>query len=334
MRSANSNHERARLAANTPRNAKRPRVPASLLTVAFAAVAVVVTACGSSGTASGGATSSASSSAAASLPSSDAAVSALVPAAIRKSGTLVIASDATYAPMEFVATDGHTIIGADADLSHALAAVMGLTPKLENIPFDSIIPGLAAKRYDLGVSSFGETAEREKVVDFVSYAKAGQLFYVLADGGPSITNMNQLCGQSMAVEAGTVEQSEAQLQSSQCTKQGKGGVTIHVYGTQTAANLAVSSGRAKIGFADSPVTAYVVAQSNGKFRISGKGLLLYPGVYAIAIPKGSGMTKAVLAAVQATMKDGTYAKIFRKWGLASSIISNPQINGSANLLSP
>lgn len=288
-------------------------------------------ACGSSGTTSG---SAASPGTAVGLPSVNAAVRALVPAAIRQSGTLVIATDATYAPMEFIAADGHTIIGADADLSHALVAVMGLHAKLENIPFDSIIPGLAAKRYDLGISSFGETAAREKVVDFVSYAKAGQLFYVLANGGPSITTLSQLCGQSLAVEAGTVELSEAQLQNSHCKAAGKPGVTIDVYGTQTAANLAVSSGRAKIGFADSPVVAYIVAQSHGKFRISGKGLLLFPGVYAIAIPKGSGMAKAVLVAVKAVMKDGIYAKIFNKWRLRASIINNPQINGKANLLSP
>ena len=50
---------------------------------------------------------------------------------------------------------------------------------------------------------------------------------------------------------------------------------------------------------------------------------------ALAIAKGNGLDKAVLAALKDLMQDGTYQSIFQKWGLPSeAMISNPKINGA------
>ena len=75
--------------------------------------------------------------------------------------------------------------------------------------------------------------------------------------------MADLCGKTVAVEKGTVEQEEAEAQSKKCTKEGKKAVTVLVFPGQNAVNLAVSSGRAELGMADSPVVAYQIKQSNG-----------------------------------------------------------------------
>src|SRR5206468_4933279 len=96
----------------------------------------------------------------------DKSIAAQVPSSVKSGGTLTVAADATYAPDEFIASDGHTVIGMDADMAKALGQAMGLTPQVKNATFDSIIPGLAANKYDLGMSSFTITKEREKTVDF------------------------------------------------------------------------------------------------------------------------------------------------------------------------
>ncbi|MDQ6606729.1 MAG: transporter substrate-binding domain-containing protein, partial [Actinomycetota bacterium] len=87
-----------------------------------------------------------------------------MPAAIKSKGTLTVAADASYAPNEFFASDGHTVIGMDADLTKALGALMGLKTSVVNVTFDSIIPGLASNKYDIGASSFTDTKVREKTV--------------------------------------------------------------------------------------------------------------------------------------------------------------------------
>src|SRR5262249_28728325 len=211
-------------------------------------------------------------------------VAAEVPAAY-KGKTLVVAADATYAPMELVGSNGKTVVGVDADRAQAIASAMGLKANVVNATFDTIIPGLSAHKYDLGMSAFTDTKARQKVVDFVTYFLAGTSFYVNAQGGPTIGSLADLCGHTVSVERGTTEATDATTQDAKCKKEGKPGVTVNVYPDQNEANLALSSGRAQVGMADSPVAAYIVKQSNGRFKVVGKAYGSAP--YGIAIPKGT-----------------------------------------------
>jgi polar amino acid transport system substrate-binding protein len=278
--------------------------------------------CGSSST------SSSSTTAASTTPSSGsvASIAAEVPAAIKSKGTLTVASDATYAPNEFIAPDGHTVIGMDADLMQALGAVMGLKVNIVNATFDTIIPGLASGKYDLGASSFTDTKEREKTVDFVDYFNAGISFYAKASASPGVKTVADLCGKTVSVEKGTTEQEEATAQSGKCTKAGKKAVTVLTYPDQNGANLAISSGRAEIGMADSPVAAYQVKQSGGQFKLVGETYGTAP--YGLAIPKGTGMTTPVLSALKELIANGKYAQILAKWGLQAGALTTPSINGA------
>jgi len=261
-------------------------------------------------------------------PAKNPKIAAEVPQSIQAKGTLTVASDATYAPMEFVATNGHTVVGVDADLAQAIGSVLGLKLKVVNATFDTIIPGLQSGKYDLGMSAFTDTKARQKVVDFVTYFSAGTSFYVKASGGPSIQTLADLCGKTVSVENGTTEQTDATAQDAKCKKAGKPGVKVSAFPDQNAANLAIASGRAQVGMADSPVAAYIVKQSKGQFKLSGKAYGTAP--YGIAIPKGNGMAKPVLEAVKLLMKNGTYKSILAKWGAQGGAISNPQINGATS----
>lgn len=256
----------------------------------------------------------------------NAKIAAEVPAKIKSKGTLVVAADATYAPNEFIGSNGHTVMGMDADLAQALVGVLGLKAKIVNASFATIIPGLSSGKYDLGMSSFTDTKDREKVVDFVTYFSAGTSFYVQTSGGPTINTLADLCGHSVGVESGTTQATDSTAQNAKCKKEGKAGVTVHVYPDQNAANLSVSSGRAQVGMADSPVAAYIVKQSNGKFKLTGKSYNTAP--YGIAIPKGNGMAKPILDALKTLMTDGRYKAILTKWNIQAGAITNPKINGA------
>ena len=258
----------------------------------------------------------------------DPTIAAAVPADIKSGGTVTVAADATYAPDEFIAPDGKTVIGADADLAKAIGQVMGLKAEVQDAPFDSIIPGIDAGKYNLGMSSFTDTKEREKVVDFVTYLTAGTSFFVSADNGPDIASLDALCGHSVAVEKGTTQQEDATAQNEKCTKAGNGGVDVQVYPDQTEVNLTVVSGRAEVGMADSPVADYAVVQSDGKLKLTGGSYANEP--YGIAMAKDSGMQQPVLDAVKAIMADGTYDKILEYWGLKDGAIDNPVIDGAVS----
>lgn len=253
-------------------------------------------------------------------PAASSTLASLVPAAVKSKGTLTIALDATYPPDESIAADGHTIEGFDVDFIKAVAAKLGLKANLVNVTFDSIIPRIQSGQYDVGMSSFTDTKAREKTVDFVTYFQAGEGFYVKAGSSKTFTGLDSLCNAKVAVENGTTELDDANAQAKKCK------VTVLAFADQNQANLAVSSGRADVGFADSQVAGYIVKQSNGQFQVSGQAFAVAP--YGIALPKGNGMAAAVQAAVKAMIADGSYTQILTKWGVQDGAITEPVINGA------
>ena len=294
--------------------------------------AAVIVGCGSSSSSSSSSSSATSSGTGSSSSSSgaNASVAALVPSSIKSKGSMTVAADASYAPNEFIGSDGHTVVGMDADLSQALAQLMGVKANILNATFATIIPGLAAGKYDMGASSFTDTKARQKVVNFVDYFKAGTSFFTKSSGGAAVTGLSSLCGKSVSVESGTTEETDAKAQSVKCKATGKPAVTVLVFPTQSAANLALSSGRAQVSMADSPVAAYQVKQSHGAFKLVGATYGTAP--YGLAIPKNSTLDKAVLAGVKELMSNGTYSKILAKWGVQSGAIpaSEVKINGATS----
>jgi polar amino acid transport system substrate-binding protein len=256
--------------------------------------------------------------------STNASIAAQVPAAIKSKGTLIVGTEAQYAPNEFIASDGHTVIGMDPDMVKAIAAVLGLKAQMVNSTFEAIIPGLSAGRYDVGASSFTDTKEREKTVDFVTYLSVGQAFLTKANGGPTPNTLADLCGLTVAVEKGTVEFEEAEKQNKKCKEAGKP-IKLLVFPGQNDANLALSSGRAEVDYADSPIIAYQVRKLGVSVRSSPT---FGAAPYGLALPKGNGMAKPVLEALKVLMANGTYAAILKRWELQSAAISNPVINGA------
>jgi len=254
---------------------------------------------------------------------------ALVPAAIAKKGTVTVAADATYAPNEFIASNGHTVIGMDADLANAIFPLLGLKANLVNATFSTIIPGLTSGKFDVGMSSFTDTKAREKQVNFVDYFEAGTSFFEKVTGGPKVTNLASICGLKVAVESGTTEQSDATGQEAKCKAAHKTPDTVLPYPTQSEANLALSSGRAQVGMADSPVAAYQVKQSKGEFKLVGQSYGVSP--YGIAVPKSDGtLDKAILVALEDLEANGKYIAILKKWGIQSGADTHPALNGATS----
>src|SRR5438874_6091624 len=207
--------------------------PGRVLAVGLAALTLVLGACAKSTGAKAGAFG----------VTKDATIAAELPAAVVSSGTLKVATDASYAPDEFFDTDNKTIIGMDIDLMNAIAGVLGLKFTYTNVKFATIIPALAAGRFDFSVSSFTDNKDREKTVDFVDYFQAGASIFVKADSTDTFTTLDQLCGKAVSVEKGTTELDDATAGSAKCVKDGKPKMTVLSFDDQNQTNLAVGSGR-------------------------------------------------------------------------------------------
>ena len=303
--------------------------------LALATLAVAASACSSNSSSSTTTTGASTTTTAPPIPTTviptqpaNSAIAATVPASVHSAGTLTVAMDATYPPNEFIAPDGSTIVGMDADLANAITQTLGLSAKLVNATFDTIIPGLASGKYGMGASSFTDTKARQAKVDFVDYFSAGESFYVKSGSTLNFTDITVICGHSIAVESGTTEETDAKTQAAKCVAAGKPKASVLTFSTQTEANVAVSSGRADAGFADSPVAAYIVATSNGVFQNSGPPLGVAP--YGLALPKGNGMAAPVAAAVNLLITNGVYHQILVKWGVQAGAITTATVNGATS----
>ncbi len=249
----------------------------------------------------------------------DQAAVALLPADVKDKGVLTVAMDASYPPFQFFDTDNKTIIGFDVDLSNALAAKLGLEAKQVNAGFDTILPGLAAKKYDIGESAFSVTPERAKTVDFVNYLRNGSGIAVKA-GNPLGLEMDpsMFCGRAIAAQKGSTQGIEQLPQiSKDCVAAGQKPVDVLLFPSQNDANLAVTSGRADAVMADSIALSTLAEQSNGQFEMA-PGKDYDSALMGIALPKGSALTPALQAAVDAVYADGKFAQIVAKWGLPDS----------------
>ena len=137
----------------------------------------------------------------------DEALAAKVPDAIKADGKLLIGTDATYAPNEFLDTDGKTVIGFDVDLFNAVATKLGLETEWQSSKFADIIPGLQSGKYEAGVSSFTINDERKQQVNMVSYFSAGTQWGA-KKGNPVGVQPDDACGKKVAVQTATVQETE------------------------------------------------------------------------------------------------------------------------------
>ena len=250
-------------------------------------------------------------------------IAAMLPKSVTKDGKLTVGMDTSYAPAEFLAEDGKTPVGFDVDIAKALANMFGLEAVPQTSNFDSIIPSIGTK-YDIGISSFTITPERMEAVDFVSMFKAGST-WVVKKGNPDKVDTSDLCGLKIAVQTGTTQEEEVNAAAKQCKADGKSEVQILSNKLQTDVTTNVATGKADVFYADSPVAGYAIAQTEDTLEALGEDV----GVTkeAVAIKKGDSDTaKAVQAALQKLMDDGTYMKILKHWGVETGAVDKAEIN--------
>ncbi|MCB0920637.1 MAG: ABC transporter substrate-binding protein [Actinobacteria bacterium] len=256
----------------------------------------------------------------------DEALAAQVPEDVKSSGVLVFGTDASYAPSEFFAEDGTTIVGFDVDLGKAIAAKLGLEGQFENATFDSLIVGVQNGKFPASMSSFTITPERLEQVNMISYFSAGT-GWAVQTGNPAGVSIDDACGKTVAVQKATVQVDDIEKRNEDCKSAGKPEINIQQYGLQSEATTAVVSGKADAMLADSPVVAYAIQQS-GKLEPVGEVYDSAP--YGIVVPKEeTEFATAVAGAVDALIADGTYGAILEQWGVSNGAVTAAEVNPSS-----
>ena len=223
---------------------------------------------------------------------------------IQNSKEIRIATSGQYSPFSF-ANEQNQIVGFDASISEALAQRLGVKVKIITTPFDGIIAGLLAKKYDAIIASMTITPERQKAVDFVGpYYHAGRTVVVKDDS--SIKSFDDLKDVSVGVTLGDAHDKWARARRN---------LKVRTYKGLPEMLVDLEAGRISAIVMDSVPVLVAVKETGQKVRIitppesdgGSEGM-------GIALRKNNPELKAVLQkALEDMLADGTYEQISMQW---------------------
>ncbi len=247
----------------------------------------------------------------------DAAAAAMLPAKVASAGSLSVATNAPYQPFIDFVVEGKqdAFQGLDYDLLQAIGGKLGIKAPFTQQPFDGLVPGLQAGKYDAIVGGITDNKERQQVATFVDYSASGTGILVLAGNPQGVMTLNDLCGTKVAVQKAA---KQVQLLKA-FSKQDCAGKAIDVteYPQNTDALNALLAGQSASFVATKVNLVDLASKTGGKVEVIDDPAA--PNGYQ-ASPNGIGVLKAradlataIQAGLQSLMDDGTYTKIMAKW---------------------
>ncbi|WP_406194337.1 ABC transporter substrate-binding protein [Kitasatospora sp. NBC_01560] len=300
------------------------RVRGPLRTAAlFGAGGLLLTGCGSG---------------AAPAPGSPDDLRAALPKAVRTAGVLKIGSYLNYPPVDFKEPGGAPA-GLDPELARAIGSALGLRVEFTDMAFEKLIPAVQAKQIDLAMSAVIDTKQRQlgaaddghqadPGVDFVDYFGSGTSMVVKAGNPLNLASLESLCGRTVAVQRGTVQDELATRQTAACLRTGKA-LQIHRFESDDQALAEVAAGTAAADLNDYPVAQYNTTQPGGAgtFQLAGTNFL-QAGPYGITVAKDNTVLRDVIArALDQVIHSGAYDKILAQWNLHRGAVSSAVVNG-------
>ncbi|AXK56965.1 MULTISPECIES: ABC transporter substrate-binding protein [Pseudomonas] len=223
---------------------------------------------------------------------------------IQASKEIRIAMSGQYSPFSF-ANEQNQIVGFDASISEALAQRLGVKVSIVTTPFDGIIAGLLAKKYDAIIASMTITPERQKAVDFVGpYYHAGRTIVVKEDS--PIHSLDDLKDVKVGVTLGDAHDKWARA---------RGNLKVKTYKGLPEMLVDLDAGRLDALVMDSVPVLVAVKETGQKVRIitppdSDGGV---EGM-GIALRKNNPELKAAMQqALNDMLADGSYEKISMQW---------------------
>lgn len=233
-------------------------------------------------------------------------------AALIKPGTLVMSTNPTLPPMQFVDSSGE-LKGMRITLGNEVAKRLCLEPEYIRIEFSAMIPGLQAGRWDVINTGIFWTPERAGMMQMIPYESQAISISVPSGNPQGISKPEDLAGKTVGVEIGGFE--EAKLKSLDEELQSNGLDAIDV---RTFDNFATAYQALRAGQTDATVSIDATAAEyakRGEFDRAISGLFATPVALAMANEE---LSTAILGVLNEMMEDGSYQKLFDEYGLLAN----------------
>ncbi len=232
-------------------------------------------------------------------------------------GKLVAATNATIPPYQFV-DQGGKLQGLRIELGEEIAKRLGVRLEWVNVGFETHIPGLQSGRWDASITGMFFTPERAKILYLIPY-ELQAISISVGKGNPlKIASPADLAGRRVAVEIGGYEFRQINRINDEQKATGLKPMEVRTFSTFADAYQALRAGQV-----DAVVSVDVTAkfyQDRGEFERAVSGLAGSPATLAF---RSKDVAAAVLEALTAMRRDGTYDRLMDKWGAAKMPADRP-----------
>jgi polar amino acid transport system substrate-binding protein len=233
----------------------------------------------------------------------------IAPPTIIKAGTLVMSINPTLPPLQFVDDKGE-LKGMRVELANECCKRLGLAPEYIRTEFATMIPGLAAKRWDMINTGIYFTEERSKLMYMVPYEQAA-ISFLAAKGNPlGLKTIDDLAGHRISVELGGIEEKRTREVADMVAKKGLKPVTVMTFNNFGEAFQALRAGQSDAATSIDATAMYM--QQRGDFTRAISGVFPQTACFAFA---NKVLAEALVGALNDLRKDGFYDKLFDQYGV-------------------
>ena len=229
-----------------------------------------------------------------------------------KPGSLVMATNPTLPPMQFVDASGE-LQGMRIILGRELARRLCLRAEYVRIEFSAMIPGLRAGRWDVINTGLFWNAERARIMWLVPYESQAVSVSVVRGNPLKVERPEDLAGRAVGVEIGGFEEKALRTLDKSLTDRGLRGISIRIFDNFATAYQALNAGQLDAVVAiDSTADEYA---RKGRFDRALHGL--YPAPVAFGM-KSKALSAAIVNVLNDMLKDGSYARLMNDYGLLAN----------------
>lgn len=222
---------------------------------------------------------------------------------IEKAGEIVMATSPDFPPFENI--EGGEYVGIEIDVMKLVAEKLGVELKIEQMDFDSIITGVKAGKYDVGVAGISVTPERQKNALFTDpYCLAAQS--IVVPEGSEIKSKADLTGKKITVQTGTTAEEYCMAENYE----------LSAFANNNDAQSALTTGKVDAWVIDDLSAAEMVkaynAENENKLVILDEAMTTEPYAFAFALGSDE-LVEKVNGIINDLVKDGTIKSIFDKY---------------------
>ncbi len=228
-----------------------------------------------------------------------------------KPRTLTLSTNPTLPPMQFVDSQGQ-LRGMRVELGAEIARRLCLQVEHARVEFAAMIPGLAARRWDMINTGMFFTEERQRLMWLVRYEQQAISISVPRGNPKNIRRLEDLAGLTVGVEQGGFEFRRTQDMANDLTARGLRPITVRAFD-----NFAVSFQALRVGQLDAAVSIDSTAK---EYEDRGDFTRAISGLYGTPINFGfrsRALATAVARVLTEMRADGSFATLLDRFGVTA-----------------